>query len=95
MAFEADMREDNAPPRLVVFEGPAMDLFLLLHPQLGSQCAADDTYIWGQGRDSRFLGIWSPSDPPADWPTVMTCLIPIPMAWAAYFLDKPNFGVAP
>jgi hypothetical protein len=94
IAFEADMREDGAPPRLVVFDGPATDLFQLLRPQLGSQHAADAAYIRGGGQDKQFLGVRAPSDPPADWPALTTCLIPIPMAWAAYFLDKPDFGVA-
>jgi hypothetical protein len=78
----------------VVFGGPAKDLFRLLHPQLGSQRAVDAAYARGGPSDKRFLGVRAPSDPPADWPAVTTRLIPIPMAWAAYFLDKPDFGVA-
>ncbi len=33
VTFEAEMREDGAPPWLVVFGGPAKDLFRLLRPQ--------------------------------------------------------------
>jgi hypothetical protein len=94
VAFEAKMRDDGAPPRLVVFGGPAKDLFRLLHPQLGSQCTADAAYARGGPSDKQFLGVRAPSDSPADRPAVTTCLIPIPMAWVAYFLDKPDFGVA-
>jgi hypothetical protein len=36
VAFEADMREDNNPPWLVVFDGPPGDLFGVLRPNLGS-----------------------------------------------------------
>ncbi len=71
VAFEADMRDD-APPRQVVFDGPATDLFQLLRPQLGSQRTADATYIRGEGQDRQFLGVRAPSDPPAEWPAVTT-----------------------
>jgi hypothetical protein len=94
VAFEAEMREDGAPPWLVVFGEPAKDLFRLLRPQSGFQRTANAAYAQGGPRDKRFLGVRAPSDPPADWPAVTTHLIPIPMAWAAYFLDKPDFGVA-
>jgi hypothetical protein len=94
VSFEAEMREYGAPPRLVVFDGPATDLFQLLRPQLGSQRAADAAHTWGGRSDKHFLGVRAPSDPPADWPALTTRLIPIPMAWAAYFLDRPDFGVA-
>jgi hypothetical protein len=82
------------PPRLVVFGGPAKDLFRLLRPQLGSQRTADAAYAREGPSDKRFLGVRAPSDPPADWPAVTTRLIPILVAWATYFLDKPDFGVA-
>ena len=36
VAFEANMREDNNPPWLVVFDGPPGDLFSVLCPKLGS-----------------------------------------------------------
>ncbi len=78
----------------MVFGGPAKDLFRLLRPQLGSQRAANAAYARGGASDKRFLGVRAPSDSPADWLAVTTCLIPILMAWAAYFLDKPDFGVA-
>ncbi len=78
----------------MVFGGPAKDLFRLLRPQLGSQRAADAAYARGGPSDKWFLSVRAPSDPPADRPAVTTHLIPIPMAWAAYFLDKPDFGVA-
>ncbi len=47
VVFEAKMRDDGAPPRLVVFGEPAKDLSRLLCPQLGFQCAADAAYARG------------------------------------------------
>ena len=44
VAFEAEMRDDGAPPRLVLFEGPATDLFRVIRPRLGSRSTADNIY---------------------------------------------------
>ncbi len=94
VAFEAETRDQGAPPRLVVFDGPAKDLFEVLRPQIGSQCTADTTYARVGPGDKWFLGIQAPIDASADRPVATTRLIPIPMAWAAYFLDSSDFGVA-
>jgi hypothetical protein len=48
-AFEAEMRDQGPPPRLVVFDGPAKDLFEVLRPQIGLQRTADTpTHGWGR-----------------------------------------------
>jgi hypothetical protein len=94
VAFEAEMRDDGAPPRLVVFDGPAADLFPLIRPRLGSRSTADNTYVRAGPSDESFIGVRDPSAITADWPAATACLIPIPMAWAAYFVDYPPFGVA-
>ncbi len=93
MAFEADMREDNTPPRLVVFDCPPGDLFSVLRPQLGSQRMANTTYTQAGPGDKRFLGVRDTKDQLVDRPVATTRLIPIPMAWGAFFLDNPDFGV--
>jgi hypothetical protein len=94
VAFEAKMRDDGAPPRLVVFDGPAADLFRLIRPRLGSRSTADNTYVRAGPSDESFIGVRDPSATMADWPAATARLIPIPMAWAAYFVDYPPFGVA-
>lgn len=94
VAFEADMREDNNPPRLVVFDGPPEDLFGVLRPNLGSRRMADTTYAQAGPGDKRFLGVRDINDTSVDRPVATTRLIPIPMAWGAFFLDNPDFGVA-
>jgi hypothetical protein len=94
VAFEAETRDQGAPPWLMVFDGPTKDLFEVLRPQIGSQRMADTTNARVGPGDKRFLGIRAPIGASADRSVVMTCLIPIPMAWAAYFLDSPDFGVA-
>jgi hypothetical protein len=56
VAFEAEMRDDGAPPRLVLFEGQATDLFQVIHPKLGSRSTADSWYDRPGLNDSSFIG---------------------------------------
>jgi hypothetical protein len=93
VAFEAEMRDDGAPPAGGIRwarQGP----FPAAPPPIRLSTHGQHHLHPGGPSDKRFLGVRAPSDPPADWPAVTTRLIPIPMAWAAYFLDKPDFGVA-
>jgi hypothetical protein len=55
VTFEAETRDQGAPPRLVVFDGPAKDLFEVLSPQIGLQRMADTTYARVGPGDKRFL----------------------------------------
>ena len=94
VSFEAEMRDDSTSPRLVVFNGAPKDLFKVICPQMGSQRRADDAYTRVGPSDKWFLGVRAPFDASADQTIATTHLIPIPMAWAAYFLDNPDFGIA-
>ena len=57
VAFEAEMRDDGAPPRLVLFEGPATDLFRVIRPRLGSRSTADNIYDRPGPNDTSFIGV--------------------------------------
>ena len=84
----------GAPPRLILFEVPATDLLRVIRPKLGSHSTADNVYNRPSPNDSSFIGVRNPVATTTDRPTATTRLIPIPMAWAAYFIDCPAFGVA-
>ena len=88
------MRDDGAPPRLLVFDGPATDLFQLIRPTLGSRSTANTTYVKAWSSDKSFVGVRTPLATVADWSAVTARYISIPMPWAAYFVNYPPFGIA-
>jgi hypothetical protein len=94
VAFEADVLYDGFPPRLVVLDAPPRELFEVLRPSLGSRNTVNGAYLHRAPSDKRFLGVRLPEDGGGNNPAATTRLIPIPMAWAAYFFDNPSFGVA-
>ena len=61
---------------------------------MGAQSTVNGTYARVGPGDRKFLGVHRPVEGGGDNPTATTRLIPIPMAWGAYFLDSPSFGVA-
>ena len=94
VTFEADVLYDGFPPRLVVLDAPPRNLFEVLRPLLGSRNTVNSAYQQRGPNDRRFLGVRLPEDGGGNNPSATTRLIPIPMAWGAYFLDNPPFGVA-
>jgi hypothetical protein len=44
VAFEADMIDGSTPPRLVVLDGPARDLFTVLRPQVMATRKVEGAY---------------------------------------------------
>jgi hypothetical protein len=94
VAFEADVLYDVFPPRLVVLDARPRDMFKVLRPVLGSLNTVNGAYAQAGPGDRKFLGVRLPEDGGGDNPAATTRLIPIPMAWGAYFLDSPTFGVA-
>ena len=94
VAFESEVIHGEFPPRLVVLEEPPRDLFTVMRPQMGARDTINKAYMRAGPGDKKFLGVRRRGDEGGDDPVATTRLIPIPMAWGAYFLDNPSFGVA-